>query len=203
MLTTHYNPLEASELERLISAVQAGETEHYAAIVQAFQQPLYHYCWRMLANRQDAEDAVQDIFVKAYEAIAGYVPKVHFSAWLYRIAYHHCLNLLRRRRLQKQWLRLFRPSEMTAASAEEELDNRLYTPALAAALAALSLEERNLLVLRVFEEKSYAELGVIMGKKPDALKKRMSRIKQKIKQQLQNKGEEAWSESASIMNTTI
>ncbi|WP_338554432.1 RNA polymerase sigma factor [Paenibacillus sp. KS-LC4] len=195
--------MEASELERLITAVQAGETGLYAAVVQAFQQPLYHYCLRLLASRQDAEDAVQDIFVKAYEAIEGYTPKVHFSAWLYRIAYHHCLNLLRRQRLQKQWLRLFRPSEMTAASAEEEMNNRLYTPALAAALAKLSLEERNLLILRVFEEKSYAELGVIMGKSPDALKKRMSRMKQRIKQQLLEKGEEAWSESTSIMNTTI
>ncbi|WP_340006299.1 sigma factor [Paenibacillus sp. FSL K6-0276] len=53
--------------------------------------------------------------VKGYQSIHHYKPKVHFSAWLYRIAYNHCLNLLRKRRLQKQVMRIFRPEVMSAS----------------------------------------------------------------------------------------
>lgn len=101
MLTTPQDSLDPKELEELIISIQKGNIERYAFIVRAFQTPIYRYCYRLLENKQDAEDAVQDVLVKGYQSIHQYKSQMHFSAWLYRIAYHHCLNLLRRRRLQK------------------------------------------------------------------------------------------------------
>lgn len=156
----------------------------------------------MLENKQDAEDAVQDILVKGYQSIHRYTPKVNFSAWLYRIAYHHCLNLLRRRRLHKQVMRIFQP-ELISASPEQELDARLYTPSLSAALSRLSLEERNMLILRVFEEKTYAEISEILGVSPNALTKRMNRIKLKVQEAMKLEEEIPWNEPHSTVNTKI
>lgn len=196
------NSLDAKELETLVTTIQEGNTGQYALIVKAFQQPIYRYCYRLLANRQDAEDAVQDILVKAYQSLHQYKRSVHFSAWLYRIAYHHCLNLLRKRRVHKHVMRIIRP-ETVSASPEQELDNQLYKPSLVAALSGLSLDERNLLILRVFEEKTYAEISEILKISPNALTKRMNRIKQKVQKAMISEEEIIWNEQNLPMNTKI
>lgn len=202
MLTTPQDSLDPKELEEFIISIQKGNIERYAFIVRAFQTPIYHYCYRLLENKQDAEDAVQDILVKGYQSIHQYKSQMHFSAWLYRIAYHHCLNLLRRRRLQKRVMSIFNPDFMSA-SPEQELDDRLFNPSLSAALAQLSLEERNMLILRVFEEKTYAEISEILFVSPNALTKRMNRIKRKVQEAMKLEEEIRWNEPQSAMNTKI
>lgn len=199
-MASQQDSLDSKELETLIVRIQKGDTEKYALIVKQFQQPIYRYCYRLLENRQDAEDAVQDVLVKGYQSIHRYKPIVHFSSWLYRIAYNHCMNLLRRRRLHKRVLSISR-WEIASASLEQELDDRLYKPSLAAALSQLSLEERNILILRVFEEKTFAEMGEILGSSPNALSKRMSRIKLKVQEAMKSEEEIVWNEPQTAMNT--
>lgn len=193
---------DRQQVEEIIIRVQAGELECFSYIVDEYQQPVYRYCCRMLGNKQDAEDAVQDVLVKAYQSIRGYRPTVSFSAWLYRIAGNHCLNLLRRRRMQGHFLRLFR-SDTAAASPEQALEERLYSPALEAALGRLSLEERNLLVLRVFEEQTFLEISTILNISPNALHKRMERIKRKVRETMQAEEGISWNGQESAMNTKI
>jgi len=194
--------LHTDELEIWIDAVRQGETEKYELIVRAFQQPIFRYCYRLFANRQDAEDAVQDILVKAYQSLGQYRSTGSFQAWLYRIAYRHCLNVLRRRRIHRQVMRIFRP-ETVAASPEQELDDRLYHPSLAKALSELTPEERSLLVLRAFEEKSFAEIGAILQTSPNALVKRLQRIKKKVQKSMNIKEDMPWKDSKLPMNTKI
>lgn len=135
---------------KIVQRIQQGEREEFAMIVQVFQQPIFRYCCRLLGNRQDAEDAVQDVLFKAYQSIGQYKPTASFSSWLYRIACNHCLNLLRRRRMQSRLMRIFKP-ETAAESPEQKVEESLYSEILQGALMKLSLEERNMLVLRVFE----------------------------------------------------
>ncbi len=203
MLTSSKDSLDVKELELLITRIQEGNTSQYSLIVKAFQQPIYRYCYRLLANKQDAEDAVQDILVKAYQSLHQYKRAENFSAWLYRIAYNHCLNLLRKRRVHKQVMRIIR-WETQSASPEQELDNRLYNPSLAVALSQLSPEERSMLVMRVFEEQTYAEMSEILKIRPNALIKRMNRIKQKVRKVMKSEEEEIdWREQKLPMNTKI
>ncbi|WP_315373408.1 sigma factor, partial [Paenibacillus xylanexedens] len=63
------------ETEYRIKRVQAGETQEYVYIVQKYQKQIFMYCWRLISNKQEAEDAVQDILVKAYEKIDAYKPE--------------------------------------------------------------------------------------------------------------------------------
>lgn len=202
MLTSRQDEMDPQELEALVRSIQKGDANQYTRIVKAFQQPIFRYCYRLLANRQDAEDAVQDILVKAYQSLYQYKRSDHFSAWLYRIAYNHCMNLLRKRRIHNQVMRIFRP-ETVSASPEHELDSLLYKPSLATALSQLTLEERNLLILRVFEEKTYAEIGEILKTSPNALVKRMIRIKKKVRKSMKTKEESLWNEPNITMNTKI
>lgn len=187
---------EVLELEECIARVQSGEVEKYAVLVERYQHQMFVYCCRLLGHEQEAEDAVQDIMVKAYEAIGKYKPEVNFSSWLYKIAYHHCINMLRRKKLQQKMYVLFKP-ELSTPSPEQELDHRQFSAPLAYALRALTPEERGLLVLRVFEELSYTEISEVQGSQPAALKKRMERLKKKIQRLLLKWEErEEWEEKS-------
>ncbi|SEU20742.1 RNA polymerase sigma factor [Paenibacillus sp. NFR01] len=178
------------EIEYRIRRVQAGETGDYAYIVQAYQRQILVYCWRMLGNEQEAEDAVQDILVNAFEKIRMYKPSVNFSSWLYKLAYNHCLNVLRRRKLQRSLSRNLSSEVLSTNSAAQVVERGLFSEPLSRALLKLSAEERNLLVLRVFEEKPFSEIAQIIGKSTEAAKKRYSRTLTKLKQIMQNAKEE-------------
>lgn len=185
--------MSLAELDALVSEVKKGDTAKYALIVNGLQQPIYRYCCQLLNDRHEAEDAVQDILVKAFQAIHQYESKMNFAAWIYRIAHNHRLNLLRKRRVHMQVMRLFRPN-MTAESPEQLMDSRMYNSELQGALLQLTAEERSLLILRVFEEKSYAEISKIMNLSPNALTKRMMRIKKKMQKLIMLKEEMNWSD---------
>ncbi|WNS46989.1 RNA polymerase sigma factor [Paenibacillus sp. MMS20-IR301] len=180
-------------MEHLVVRVQNGEVEPYGQIVEAFQKPMYRYCSRLLGNAAEAEDAVQEILVKAYQNIGQYRPLASFSSWLYKIAYHHCLQVIRQRQRQGRLLTLLRPQKF-AESPEQVMDRCLFDEPLAVALSRLKAEERNLLVLRIFEEQSFAEMAAILGKNTDAVKKRYRRTIVKLTDMLQaqNEGEEQW-----------
>lgn len=158
------------EMEHLVVQVQNGYVEQYEGIVEDVQQPMYRYCSRLLGSGAEAEDAVQEILVKAYQNIGKYRPLVSFSSWLYKIAYHHCLAVIRQRQRQSRVMMLLRPQKY-AESPEQRIDRFLFDEPLAVAFARLKAEERNLLVLRIFEELSFAEIAVILGKNQDAVKK--------------------------------
>ncbi|WP_270406314.1 RNA polymerase sigma factor [Paenibacillus timonensis] len=194
---------DANHIETVIVRVQHGDRERFALIVDHFQQQIFRYCCRLLGNRYDAEDAVQDIFVKAYRSIHSYKPQVSFSAWLYRIAMNHCYNLLRKERLHRQWLRLFKP-DLTTASVEQEIVGQLYSYPIEQALKQLTPEERNMVVLRVMEQRSFAEISEILLVSPNALHKRMKRIQRKLQTALtlkQEKEEMGCHETENVMNS--
>ena len=107
---------------------------------------IYIYCAD--ARKQDAQDAVQDIFIKAFTKLHTYEAKVSFSSWLYKIAYHHCLNLLRKRQVRMRVNRLIKPAGY-ADSVEQTLERRWFSEPLEYAMTKLSVEERNLLVAGV------------------------------------------------------
>ncbi|WP_238162602.1 RNA polymerase sigma factor [Cohnella sp. AR92] len=160
-----------------------GNAEEYGHIVRQFQRPIYIYCSRLLGSDSEGEDAAQDIFVKAYQSIGRYKPTGSFSSWLYSIAYHHCLNLLRRRKLHLKLQSLLKREEQTPGP-ETIVDNRTLSPNIEAALGRLSASERSLLILNILEERTSQEIAAIVGKNPEAVKKRIGRAKRKLRTML-------------------
>ncbi len=139
-------------MEELIEAIKRGDYEKFRHVIERYQQPIFTYSYRLLGNRQDAEDASQEVFLKAFKDIHLYKENTSFSAWLYKIAYHHCLNKLRRQSIfkkVKQMLLLPTVSEST----EKIFEKQLFSAPLSKALGKLSPSERNLIILRIFEEK--------------------------------------------------
>lgn len=69
---------------------------------------MYTYCYYILRSHEEAEDAVQDIFVKVYQELRRYEKRVSFNAWLYKVAYHHCLDQVRKRKRRNCLLSLYK-----------------------------------------------------------------------------------------------
>jgi len=168
--------------DKLIRAIQDGEQELYSIVIRKYQQQLYVYCYHLLMQREEAEDAVQDVFLKGYEKLNFYKTGISFSAWLYKIAYHHCVNLLRKRRRTELLHKLLRPLRDNSADEGYVFARRKEVRLLgASSLQRLSQLERSLIVLQVMEGRSYEEIGQMYSYSPAALRKRVERAKVKLK----------------------
>ncbi|GEC91744.1 MULTISPECIES: RNA polymerase sigma factor [Brevibacillus] len=175
--------MDHNEMEQVLKEVRAGDIDQFGLIIDAMQKPLFVYCYHMLGHRQEAEDAVQEVFLKAFEQLDSYRHTVSFSAWMYKIAYHHCLNLLNRAKLNRV-VTFLRAGIQTFSRHEGEKkieDTEYLNNPLHVAISKLSVKERNLLILRVVEERSYDELALLFDTKPATLRKQYERALKKCK----------------------
>ncbi len=92
-------------MDDLISRARAGDDEAFRALTEPHRRELLVHCYRMLGSLQDAEDALQDTMVSAWQGLAGFEGRASIRTWLYRIATNRCLNALRssKRRPAKAW----------------------------------------------------------------------------------------------------
>lgn len=158
------------DAQALDAAFPAGEEDVLSQMMDRYSQPLLRYCHHILCDYHEAQDAVQITFYKAYTHRARFQSGTNLSAWLYRLAYTTCVDLLRRRRRQ-----IFAPPPPAPAENTDYIG-----PELRQALLTLSAEERALIFGRVMEERSYEELAQMLGKSAATLRKRYERARHKL-----------------------
>ena len=83
-----------------VQAALQGDQDAFAEIVYAYQDSVYNLCYRMLSDHVEAEDAAQEAFLRAYLNLRRYDPGRSFKTWVLSIASNHCIDRLRRRRMQ-------------------------------------------------------------------------------------------------------
>jgi RNA polymerase sigma-70 factor (ECF subfamily) len=81
----------------IINRVKSGDKEAFTLVVDKYSDMVYTVCLRMLTVDADAADAAQEVFLKVYRSIAGFREKSKFSTWIYRIAYNHCISVIRKK----------------------------------------------------------------------------------------------------------
>jgi len=89
--------MDDHDIKYRIERVKGGDREAFGGLVDAHKNMIYTVCIRMLTSEADAEEAAQDVFVKAYRSIGSFQAKSKFSTWLYRIAYNHCISVIRKK----------------------------------------------------------------------------------------------------------
>lgn len=141
-------------------------------LIAQFGQPLLRYCHHILCDYHEAQDAVQTTLLKAWEHWDSFQSGGNRSAWLYRLAYTTCVDIIRRRK------RLLFPAPRPAP------DPDYIGPELRTALGKLTYQERGLVFGRVMEERSYDELAEIYGIGAATLRKRYERARKKLAQLL-------------------
>lgn len=103
----------------LVARAKEGDAEAFAELVERNEAKVYGLCLKMLGNTEDAEDCLQDVFIKAFKALPGFRQEARFSTWLYRIAYNECLMKIRKRKIDT--VPIDRPVEFKEGRVDREL----------------------------------------------------------------------------------
>ncbi len=166
------------EPEWLAQAVK-GNAEAFTNLVELYQRPVFNLCYRMLGDPDEAEDAAQETFLRAYNGLKRYDNQRAFSTWLLSIAAHYCIDQMRRRHftlLSMDTLPHLDPPDMspgpeTALSQGEEQQR------VRVLLGSLNPVDRAAVVMRYWYELSYEEIAESLKLTVSAVKSRLHRAR--------------------------
>lgn len=166
-----------------VERAREGDQRAFGMLVQAYQKPVFNLTYRMLGNAQEAEDAAQETFLRAFSNLRQYQPEHKFSTWLFSIANHHCIDRLRKRRVTLVSIEDNPVLEnMTGDSPlpERAALQREQSVEMQKLLQELEPEYRLPLALRYWEDYSYEEIAATMEITVAAVKSRLFRARQQI-----------------------
>jgi len=172
----------------LVERARAGERAAFDQLVARYQRRLLRLVLRLLRDPAEAEDVVQETFLKAYRALPRFRGEAAFYTWLYRIALNGARNAILRRR-QRSGPHGVAPSQLPApvpeiGTPESMLLSKQVVQAIDAALEALPLELRTAVVLREIEGLSYEEIAQIMECPLGTVRSRIFRAREAIARRL-------------------
>ena len=171
--------------EVLVRRVLAGETKVYARLVERYRDRLGRYAVRMLGNYADAEDALQDTFVRAYKSL-GRCDASRFDKWLFAILVNRCRTYAAQRTRRHTWVTNDEIALDSAAAVREPEIND-WRESIERALEQLPAEQREAFLLKHVEDLSYDEMQQVTGARVPALKMRVLRARDALRRILQEK----------------
>ncbi|WP_026370067.1 sigma-70 family RNA polymerase sigma factor [Kallotenue papyrolyticum] len=176
-----------------IAASLQGSHEAFARLVERYATPVYNLALRMLSSSAEAEDATQEILVRAYTRLASYDPSYKFSTWLFSIANNYCIDLLRRRRAQVVDLDEVAYSlPSSAPGPEHQALDQEQRAAVARAVNQLPVAYRQMTVLRYYLDLSYEEIAQVTGLPVSTIKTRLHRARRQLESLLAAEGALPW-----------
>jgi RNA polymerase sigma-70 factor, ECF subfamily len=174
----------------LIERFKKGDLSAFEALVRKYQDRVYNLCRYMLKDREDAQDAAQDVFLKAYGGLKHFRPESSLYTWIYRIAVTTCLDYRRKSRREA-----FRSEPLTEdLPSNERYPEQLYESgeipdSIQLALQKLPEKLRAAIVLREIEELSYEEIAEVLHTSAGTVKSRISRAREELRHLLKkNRG---------------
>ena len=166
------------QLQEMIQAVRHGKENGYDYFLSRYAQDVSRFLVQTVGNVLDAEELVQDTFVKAFSHIGSYDPEqASFATWLRRIAWNTAVNHLKRRRMPTVSLE---DEDVSWHEAEEAEPERVELEQLDRAIEQLRPPERSLIQLYYYDELPLKEIAYIMDSNPLALANRLKRIRKKL-----------------------
>ena len=174
--------------EDRISEIYATDPERgFRMIVEKFRSPMYWHIRRMVISHEDAEDVLQETFIRIFRAMDDFRQESSLTTWVYRIATNECIRFLNRRKEQAVSTEEVQEELMSKLMASEYVD---YDNAMEVKFqqAILSLPEKQRLVfnLRYYDELKYEEISRITDTKVETLKSNYHFAKEKIKEYMTN-----------------
>ena len=166
---------------QLVEAAQNGHLESFGALYERYHSPMVALAYSMLADRDLAEDAAQEVFTVACRDIGNLKSKERFAAWLAGICRNVSRQMLRAHRIKPAAL-----SDNYAAQHDEDAQDR--RAAIRQAVWSLREAERELVVLRYFDGFSQARISEVLSLSPQAVNGRLVRAKRKIAKYLKRNG---------------
>ena len=183
---------------QLMLDVKAGDEQSFALLLQRYRSPLVNFLYRMVRNREQAEDLAQEVFIRVYRARADYVPSAKFTTWLFRIATNLALNSVRDTRHQRMEISLDAPVNADAEDGDErtldvadkrpDIEQHLVEEArkemIRHAIDKLPEKQRAAVLLHKYQELDYGEIAKILACSESALKSLLFRAYESLRVEL-------------------
>jgi RNA polymerase sigma-70 factor (ECF subfamily) len=174
----------------IINLVLGGDTNAFAVLVDRYKDLVFTLSLKMLQNREEAEEAAQDTFVKVFKSLAGFKGDSKFSTWIYKITYNNCLDRLKKQKRNRPVVAIDEFTEHKVRSLMnvlETIEERERKQMIKNCLDLLPAEESFLLTLYYFNENSLKEISAIMGINENNLKIKLFRSRKKLASVLRTK----------------
>jgi RNA polymerase sigma-70 factor (ECF subfamily) len=167
----------------LAAAAKNGDRCAFGTLIRRHQRRIFAIAMRFLGNQADAEDLVQETFLRAWRAIGSFEPERPFAPWLLKIASNRALTELegRRRRPQEE---LSETLVARVPSPEEETERRRLEESLHVAVTALPEDQRMILLLRVMEGLSYRAIAATLDVPVGTVMSRLSRARETLRKRV-------------------
>lgn len=169
----------------LVRQFKDGEESAFSQLVENHQKRIYHLARRIVLNHQDADEVVQETFIKVYKYIDRYSEEFQFNTWLYRIAINTALTLIKKRKHSGRSLEELSENEYYEPVSNDDTlqltrDNEMYNR-VKKALETLSPQLRSVFVLRTWDEMSYKEIAHTLHISEGTVMSRLNRARNKLK----------------------
>jgi RNA polymerase sigma-70 factor, ECF subfamily len=170
--------------ESIVERVQGGDAEAFGVLVSRYEEKMLRYVRRFLFGYEDAEDIVQDVFIKAYTNIQSVDTKRKFSSWLYRVAHNESINMIKKKK--KEAVPFFDPETLfphpvATKGTDDIVHDKELKKMIDTTLQELSVKYREPLILYYIEEMSYKEISEILRIPTSTVGVRIKRAKEKLK----------------------
>lgn len=179
--------VKVAEDNSLIGLIRSGHPEIYDEIVSRYQRKLFSYVYRLVGNKEETEDILQNVFVKAYRNIKTFDIERKFSSWIYRIAHNEAINFLKKRNKKKfiSWEDIVASKDKMETKSDERSPIDIWIRKESAmeinqAMEKMPEKYRKVLMLRYFSEKSYQEIGRMIGSPVNTVGTLINRAKKKL-----------------------
>lgn len=166
-----------------ISEALKGDDAAFGNLVEIYQKPVFSLCYRMLGNSNDAEDAAQESFIRAFRYLKRYDRDRSFATWLLSIASHYCIDRMRKRKLDTVSTDVL-PAEIVpdrnAPNPEKEYREREKVAQIQDLLTDLKPTDRAAIILRYWHQYSEVEIAETLDLTVSAVKSRLFRARQAL-----------------------
>jgi len=173
----------------LISKVLRGDQQAYAGLVNRYQNYVFTLALRFTKNREDAEEVSQDIFIKAYRALADFRGASKFSTWLYTIVNTTCITFLRKKRLEVHSLdneKVFEVADNQDSGMRANLVEQKSRMAMVNnAIKMLGTDDAQVITLFYKGEQTLEEIARILGVEANTVKVRLHRARARLKEKME------------------
>ena len=182
--------MDATEVAAVLARARQGDSEAFRTLVERHSRRAFQLAYRITGNEQDAEDVVQESFIRAYRQLNRFEARAHFATWLHRIVANCSVDLIRSRRTRRDHastddLAPAQQPEADGADPERLAVSAQIERKVAAAMAALSPLERAAFTLRHYEGRSIADIGRTLGLGTSATKHSVFRAVRKLRTALE------------------
>ena len=182
--------------KELLARVKANDTTAFSVLVDRYKVRLFNLIYRMLRNREEAEDILQETFLRVFRERERYDPTYSFSTWIYTIALNLCRNELKRRKKIKFFgIDLIKDDRRYAV--EESGNKNCLSSTLEKAIASLPDKYRTAFLLREVNQLSYEEMSQSLSIPLGTVKSRVNRARLMLRERLKPKIKEGYELSKS------